>query len=120
MRRMFVGSARKGDTDARDQDSRGRALAPNISCSKKNQWIERAVEKALNEIGAVARELVRRDSLARDTADERRVLVTLTSQGLELRARAQKVPAMLLAVLGIDERMKSPNCAASSAIWSTR
>jgi len=39
---------------------------------------------------------------ARDASDERRVLVTLTDEGLALRDRLAAVPRSFLACLGLD------------------
>jgi MarR family transcriptional regulator, organic hydroperoxide resistance regulator len=39
---------------------------------------------------------------SRDTEDERRVLVTVTAEGLELRDRLAAVPGSFLACLGMD------------------
>jgi MarR family transcriptional regulator, organic hydroperoxide resistance regulator len=51
--------------------------------------------KRLEQAGLVAR--------ARDAADERRVLVSLTSEGLALRDRVAQVPFELVQRMGIDE-----------------
>jgi DNA-binding MarR family transcriptional regulator len=50
--------------------------------------------KRLAEVGFVARD--------RDPADERRVLITLTTAGEELRARAAEVPAKAFACFGLE------------------
>jgi DNA-binding MarR family transcriptional regulator len=39
---------------------------------------------------------------SRDAADERRVLVTLTAEGLALRGRLAAVPASIMSCLGMD------------------
>ncbi len=51
--------------------------------------------KRLEQAGLVVR--------ARDVADERRVLVSLTSDGLALRDRVARVPFELVERMGIDE-----------------
>lgn len=51
--------------------------------------------KRLEQAGLVAR--------TRDVADERRVLVSLTSEGLVLRDRVAQVPFELVERMGIDE-----------------
>lgn len=51
--------------------------------------------KRLEQAGLVAR--------ARDAADERRVLVSLTADGLALRDRVAQVPFQLVERMGIDE-----------------
>jgi DNA-binding MarR family transcriptional regulator len=51
--------------------------------------------KRLEQAGLVHR--------VRDSADERRVLVTLTAEGLALRDRVAMVPFELVARMGIDE-----------------
>jgi MarR family transcriptional regulator, organic hydroperoxide resistance regulator len=50
--------------------------------------------KRLAEVGFVQRD--------RDTADERRVLITLTPAGQELRGRAVDVPAQAFACFGLE------------------
>jgi DNA-binding MarR family transcriptional regulator len=52
--------------------------------------------KRLEQLGLVTRE--------RDTSDERRVLVALTSAGSELRHRAKDIPGRLIPLYGTDAR----------------